>query len=252
MFIIILFQINIYSIVTNYGCLDEAKSLEYKKFSIGGFNTIITIPLTLITDFYTNTTGVASYYSIFHAIPIGYLGLTGRFGLKHNIEIGFTHLISSPSNIYYFGTISLVSIYGDFSFKKSINIKDNKYFAYRFNIGMDYILPYSASFNIILKNSFLFGFVFNKYSFNIVPSIKNSVSVFNGYFTITPEILVNWHLYTTKKTTFIFELFLANEFYFFGSDGWARAIDKNRVDYIDRFDSALCVGFSFGVSFTNK
>ena len=32
--IIILSQINIYSIVTNYGCLDEAKSLENKKFSL--------------------------------------------------------------------------------------------------------------------------------------------------------------------------------------------------------------------------
>jgi len=249
--IIILSQINIYSIVTNYGCLDEAKSLENKKFSIGGFNTIITTPLILITDIYTNTIGIISYHSIVTAIPIGYLGVTGRFGLKYNIEIGFTHLISSPSNIYQMMTPYLVSIYGDFSFKKSIKIQNNKYFAYRFILGVTSTPPYGMWTHIILKNSFLFGFVFNKYSFNIVPSIKNSVSI-SGYFTVSPEILVNWHLYTTKKTNLIFELFLSNEFYFHGSDSWSRSVFNRNSGYIDLFDSALCVGFSFGVSFTNK
>ena len=253
LFIIILSQLNIYSIVTNYGCLDEAKSLENKKFSIGGFNTTIFTPLMIHTNLYDNKIMIMNeYYIPMNLIPIIYLGINGRFGLKNDIEIGFTHLISSPANIYLFGSISLIGIYGDFTFKKSIKIQDNKYFAYRVNIGLNYIIPYSGSLDIILKNSFLFGFVYNKYSFNIVPSIKNSVSVFNGYFTVSPEILVNWHLYTTKKTNFIFELFLFNEFYFFGSDSWSRSISNRNSNYIDLFDSILCVGFSFGVSFTNK
>jgi len=111
-----------------------------------------------------------------------------------------------------------------------------------------------SRYNTILKNSFLFGFVFNKYSFNIVPSIKNSIlagfsAIYNAftYLTIAPEILLNWHLYTTKKIIFIIELFLSNEFLFYKSSGYIR-----NSNYIDIFNSTLCVGFSFGVSFTNK
>ncbi len=255
----ICFNLSLNSLVTNIVCFDEANSLEIKKFQIGGFSSVISSPLLVSYNFFIDKTDIFTYEELFLVVPTIYLGFSGRFGINNNLEIGFNFLLSGPSQKEQFGSIHLVGVYSDFNLKKSLKINNISFFAYKINFGINYILPYDAGVDIILKNSFLFGIKKNSFGFNFVPSIKNSIfagiSTLFGAFTylsITPEILVNFHLFTNKKSIFIFELFILNEFLFHRSSLWDREIYKINTEYFDNINSKFSIGFSFGVCFSNR
>lgn len=253
--ILFLFALNINSLVSNYGNLDEPRSLNKKDYQLGSFISVISTPMVLL--YYFNyeeySPVVTSYNFLYQRIPVFNLGFMGRFGIGHNIELGSNTMITSLPFVRIGFLYYYVELYSDFTFKKTFFEKNDFFIAYKLNFGTSYLFVTRGA-NFILKNSIIMGKKFNNFfELNVIPSLQNNIfaGVFDifGEFTygsVTPEVDLNFHLFL-NKLVFIIDFFIFDEMIFGRS-----SVPEENDNYRTIMLNTLAFGISFGINFRNE
>ncbi len=156
--ILFFLALNINSLVSNFGNLDESKSLNKKDFQLGTFISIISTPIVLIYyfDYEKYSPTITSYDYLYQRIPVFNLGFMGRFGIGNNIELGSNTMITSLPFIRIGFLYYYLEIYSDFSLKKTFFNKNDFFIAYKLNFGTSYLFITKGA-NLILRNSIIMG-----------------------------------------------------------------------------------------------